>query len=549
MIDYVIKNIPNPLGDIKAEMFKDQPLWKYVIKAVQDIEVINILSMYPINDEVGLSDAPFIHVCNWKWNPTPLAEQIQYRRRETGDKLSTKTIADSRIGILECDIYFGARDKNKRIIQSVLHNQIYVPIEDEKGRYLLENVMYSEYQLVDKLLYPLGGSTNVFKSLLPVIVKYEEATETSISGYIVTSRMGLVKIFSTMEPILSCFMHVPSPLSYLGVFPILQFCDRVLDDGDQYEYFKPIDSEDSKIYVKAYKKGLEKFDYVKYILIMACNLLRKYNPPSIDEVRDPKWWVYQMSYYDTLVEHRGACHETHVARMLDTISAQVLPIPEIDKRNMIAFLRYILMTEFDDVDIYSYDNKRLRLNEIISTIVTKRISDKLKTMFRYGTLLKMKDAEQVLKINPQIISKEFHALGTHHVVDFANDLDYYQGLRFTKNGPNSLGRLDKHKIGFGQRQLHPSMIGRVDLLECPKDVGQSGMISPWADMTAVQESYVNKYPNIKYELYKFIEKEFPCDRIRFGAKNLEEYNKMLDHLVLTTYVTLDYKVKPGGGDK
>ena len=42
MIDYVIKNIPNPLGDIKAEMFKDQPLWKYVIKAVQDIEVINI---------------------------------------------------------------------------------------------------------------------------------------------------------------------------------------------------------------------------------------------------------------------------------------------------------------------------------------------------------------------------------------------------------------------------------------------------------------------------------------------------------------------------
>ena len=242
----------------------------------------------------------------------------------------------------------------------------------------------------------------------------------------------MVKIFTSMEPILSCFMHVQAPLCYLGVFPILQFCDRVLDDKDEYEYFQPMEGID--IYIKGYKKGLEKFDYVRSILVMAMSLIRKHRPPSIEELRDPRWWVYQLSYHDDVIEHRGACHVMHVTRMLDTISAQVLPIPEIDKRNMISLLRYVLQTEFDDVNIYSYENKRLRLNEVISTIITAEVSDKLKKMFKYGILLEMKDMRSTLNFNEQIILKNMHKLGTIHVTDFANDLDYYQHLRWTKKG-------------------------------------------------------------------------------------------------------------------
>ena len=62
--------------------------------------------------------------------------------------------------------------------------------------------------------------------------------------------------------------------------------------------------------------------------------------------------------------------------------------------------------------------------------------------------------------------------------------------------PNSLGRLDNHKINFVHRQLHPSMIGLVDLLDYSKDVGQSGMISPWADISTISDVDTNKYPNI-----------------------------------------------------
>ena len=536
MIDTFLKQYDNPMSGIKVDLGGDLPLWVYVKKAVQDIEVLNQLSLYMT---YGAKDAPFIHVCNWNWRPHPRSEEIQYRRRETGDKLSTKTIGDMRIGILEFDIYCGARDKNKNIETAVFHNKLYIPIEDDNGRYLLDNIQYSEYQLVDKLLYPSGRDSFTLKSLLPVVIQYEESTETSLNGYIVTSKIGMVKIFATMEPILTCFMHVPAPLVYLGVFPILQWSDRVLDDNDEWEYFQPIPDVD--IYIKAFKAGIEKFEYVRSILVMAISMIRKFKPANVDELADPKWWIYQLSYYPNSIEHRGACHEMHVARMLDTISANVLPIPEIDKRNMISLLRYVLQTDFD-VNIYSFENKRLRHNEVISTIVTAEISAKLKKMFKYGISLKSIDQHSSLKFNPSLILKNMYKLGTVHVTDFANDLDYPQSLRWTRKGPNSLGRIDKHKVGFAHKQLHPSMIGIVDLLDSSKDVGQTGMISPWADITTLSEANINKYPNIKFELFKFIQEHFPT-HLRFNCDNIIEYNRILDRLVLTTYINLDYKVK------
>lgn len=519
------------MNDIKVNLGEDEPLYLYIKKAIQDIEVLNILPMYKTDDSVV---APFIHVMNWKWNPHPTSDQIQYRRRETGLKMKSKYIGNTRIGILEFDIYCGARDKNKMLEKKVIHNVIYVPIADEQGRYLIDNVKYSEYQLVDKLLYPSGKDKYTLKSLLPIVISYEDASEVSIDGYIVQSKIGMVKIFTTMEPIISCFMHVSSPLCYLNVFPLLQFSDRVLEDKDQYEYFQPLEGVD--IYVKAYRKGIEEFEYVRSILVMAIAIIKKHKPQNIDNVRDPRWWIYELSYYENIIEHRGACHEMHVARMLDTISAQVMPIPVCDKRNMIGLLRYVLQTDFTGVDIYDFANKRLRRNEVVSTIVTADVSDKLKRMYKYGTLLRMKDMESILKFHPQIILNNMDSKldGIVHVTDFTNDLDYPQSLKYTRGGPNSLGRHDKHRIGFGHKQLHPSMIGIVDLLYSPKDVGQTGMISPWADLSVMDETDINKYPNIKYDLFKFIQREFPSGVV-FNCETVEEYNEILDKLVMSTY--------------
>ena len=108
--------------------------------------------------------------------------------------------------------------------------------------------------------------------------------------------------------------------------------------------------------------------------------------------------------------------------------------------------------------------------------------------------------------------------------------------------PNSLGRIDKHKINSVQRKLHPSMIGIIDLLHSSKDVGQSGMISPWADIKMLSDVDVNKYPNVKYDLFKFICDEFSDIALTFDCDNIVDYNRILDKLVEAAYVNFEWKI-------
>lgn len=93
------------------------------------------------------------------------------------------------------------------------------------------------------------------------------------------------------------------------------------------------------------------------------------------------------------------------------------------------------------------------------------------------------------------------------------------------------------------RQLHPSVIGKIDLLDSSKDVGQSGMISPWAEVAPIydiNEADLQKYTNIRYDLYCFIRDEFPEPDLTFNVKSEKEYNRLLDKLVMSSYMRLDY---------
>lgn len=540
MIDYIFDSDENPMTNVTIDLGTDRPLYQYVIKALKSMEIIQLMRLNPIKD-APKETYPFLIVGNFKWNPHPDPSELQTRRRETGTKIQTKSIADIRVGLLDFDIVWGARDKNKFLEKHVDHNTLMIPIADDQGRYLLDNELYTEYQLVDKFLYPSGANSVTLKSLLPIVVRRSEHDLISMDGYVITcTKVMDVMIFKTYESIITCFMHITSPLSFLGVFPLVQYTDTIMDDKQDYEYFQPI--KDRDIYLKAYRKGLEKFEYVRSVVYMLVQVIKEYEPADLDELRDPSWWVYQLSYYpNNEIEHRGACNVMHVARMLDSISAWELPIPECDKRNMVSLLRYVLQTEFVDVNIYSFENKRIRLNEVISTIVTAKVSDNLKRLFRFGILAKAKDSEASMKFSPNLIISKIHSLGTVHTTDFTNDMDYYQSLKVTRKGPNALGRTDQHKVGFGHKQLNPSQIGVIDLFESVKDVGQTCMLSPYADLTILKEYDRNKYPNIKYDLFKFIQDEFrDYSAIYFNCETIEEYNDILDKLCYESTITMDY---------
>lgn len=83
----------------------------------------------------------------------------------------------------------------------------------------------------------------------------------------------------------------------------------------------------------------------------------------------------------------------------------------------------------------------------------------------------------------------------------------------------------------------------MDLLESSKDVGQSCVISPWADLTDFAKSDKNRFPNVKYDLFKFIQENFEDNAFIFEARNIEELNESLDKLVTMSMINLNYNIK------
>lgn len=57
----------------------------------------------------------------------------------------------------------------------------------------------------------------------------------------------------------------------------------------------------------------------------------------------------------------------------------------------------------------------------------------------------------------------------------------------------------------------------------------------------LHESDVNKYQNIKYDLFQFICQEFP-PALTFDCDNIVDYNRLLDKLTAAAYVNFEYKI-------
>ena len=72
----------------------------------------------------------------------------------------------------------------------------------------------------------------------------------------------------------------------------------------------------------------------------------------------------------------------------------------------------------------------------------------------------MKDMQPLLKFHTDIILKNMYKLGTVHVTDFANDLDYYQQLRFTRKGQN--GGLTFHICGNASHQIKMTIYTNIN---------------------------------------------------------------------------------------
>jgi hypothetical protein len=59
-----------------------------------------------------------------------------------------------------------------------------------------------------------------------------------------------------------------------------------------------------------------------------------------------------------------------------------------------------------------------------------------------------------------------HTSGILRFDDNVNDMSFWSKFRYTNKGPHSLGGKNSNNIGIKYRDLHPSMLGEIDVLVC-----------------------------------------------------------------------------------
>ena len=72
----------------------------------------------------------------------------------------------------------------------------------------------------------------------------------------------------------------------------------------------------------------------------------------------------------------------------------------------------------------------------------------------------------MLKISDDILLQKMHTSGLLRFDETINDMNFFNKFKWTSKGPHSLGNKNSNNIGIRYRDVHPSFIGRIDLLTC-----------------------------------------------------------------------------------
>lgn len=114
-----------------------------------------------------------------------------------------------------------------------------------------------------------------------------------------------------------------------------------------------------------------------------------------------------------------------------------------------------------------------------------------------------------------------HTSGILRYDENVNDMNFFSAFKFTNKGPHALGGKNANNISIRYRGLHPSFLGRIDLLVCGNsDPGTSGLLSPYSN---IQGLYFNEDPEPDDFMYKFQE----------DLKKIEQQHGI-------SYIRLDY---------
>ena len=89
-------------------------------------------------------------------------------------------------------------------------------------------------------------------------------------------------------------------------------------------------------------------------------------------------------------------------------------------------------------DNLSLENKRLRCNELISSLLTLEFSKRLNRIISLGEKATIDNYRDLFKFPGDILIQKMHTSGLLRFDESVNDMSFFTHFKFTNKGPHSL---------------------------------------------------------------------------------------------------------------
>lgn len=347
----------------------------------------------------GLEILPSIKIIGHTWDSNEDNYNVNdhvVRRNSMKNKV-IKNITDSRCGVLYIDAEISGTDKNGDRKVYYIKKPMVVPIQDDKGYYKIRGKKaYILYQLVDKMSYPSIGAVTV-KSLMPICVKTSKYDMVTTDGQSFTVPVYTIQIFKNAINVLMIYSHLTATkmLNFLEVHRFIRLLqrDRYEPRDDEY-YFNC--GKKSDVTVAVNRDAFSKFVYVKSIVGCMVKLMDETKLPYNDL---DNWDEWMMLVGNKNTIRRGIYQHIFFNRLLDDVTRLELKINDYDKQNIYYLLRWILQNYHTlwAKDNLSMDNKRLRCNEYLASLMTAEISKRINRLVSLGDKATLKDILTIFK--------------------------------------------------------------------------------------------------------------------------------------------------------
>ena len=513
----------------------DRPLVEYIEDAWRSLEIVkNIKIMkFEYNDNESEID---INKFIFK----------REKKKKKKDRVNYKFVNNDRYGCLTVWIQITAEEKDQRTLETSVHQkvikkQMLIPLQDEDGYYYIKGKRYYIiYQLVDKSTYTSASSVTL-KSLMPIAVKRgsirtEDLVKSELSKKDVCGTEFLLPIYNVFVfkkeiPIILFFAAngLDYALSFLGVDNVLKFIENIDNmDNDNYLYFQI----SSKLFIEVNKQIFLKYPYIQGMVGMFLHVCT--NRFTLQDLNNKDIWIKKLSNNNTV--EKGSDILVFFNRLLDETTKKILMLDDYNKDDIYSLLRWI-MQNFNELrmkDNLSLDNKRLRCNEYVASLLTQEFSKRLNRIITLGAKATLADFSDMFRFSGVILIQKMHSSGILRFDDTINDMDFFSRFKYTTKGPHSLGGKNSNNISIRYRGIHPSFLGNIDLLVCGNsDPGTSGVLTPFGKIDGLYFNNSREPDNFAYDFKNDVAdimKKDGVEYIEIKAENKDDYYKILSEL-------------------